>query len=397
MSDFERDFTVTNLLTVAGDEATRFVQPDGVGAVVSTVRRRRRTRMMAATVLALVVLGTPAAALALARVPHTAPPGGGPSASVSPSGSPRPRPSASSTPAAPDGRIGTDELRGAVIDIPAWPNGFDDGCPTGRVHFADGKAGQVMALQGSPVYIDVDHDGALETVVLISCSPQGTDYKVLALDRDTNGAVVTLGQVVGSAGNMGHAGVDIMTIWGVEAGDNGQVRVDVGEYRPCCEQAQASQHQWRVYGWNGTAFTQTGGPTAFGENPKVTNLVVTPAPLSLTRQQDGSYQGTLHLTIHNATRYPTPGQLALSIDVDGSWAVQPAAGSGCQLNIDQPRTCRLPVLAAGADRKLDLAITVPPGGPRAQCVVYVDAVDATGLVYPSRATAPTTVVAVTWS
>jgi hypothetical protein len=99
-----------------------------------------------------------------------------------------------------------------------------------------------------------------EAIQLISCSPQGSDYQVLAFDQDASGRVVTLGQVVASAGSQGREGVDIMTIWGIATGDNGRVRVDVGEYRPCCAAAQASQHQWRAYGWNGRTFTQTADP-----------------------------------------------------------------------------------------------------------------------------------------
>jgi hypothetical protein len=397
MSDFERDAGVTNLLLMAGDEATRFVQPEGVGAVVSTVRHRRRNRMVAIAVLALALIGGPLTAVNLAGV-HGTPPVGNvpPTASAAPSNSPTPAPSASTQPAAPDGRMSLDELRTATVTVPAWPKGFDDGCATGRVRFTNGKSGAV-ALQGAPVYVDLDHDGAMETVVLLSCSPQGTDYKVLALDRDGSGAIVTIGQVVGSAGNTGRQGVDIMTIWGIEAGDNGQVRVDVGEYRPCCDEAQASQHQWRVYGWNGTAFTQTSGPTAFGPNPNVTDLVVTAAPLTMVKQPNDSYLGTLHVTIHNAARYPTPGQLEFAIGVPNSWVVQPVAGSACQLDGAQPQSCRLPVLAAGADRVIDLQISVLPGADRGSCTLYRHAVDANGLAYPDRAPGAGTTVQVTWS
>jgi hypothetical protein len=396
MSDFERDSGVTNLLMMAGDEATRFVSPDGVGAVVSTVRHRRRTRAAAITALALVLLGAPVTAVALAGVHHnTAPPGGGPtSAPPSASDSPTPQPSASSQPAAPDGRISLDELRRATITVPAWRSG-DDGCPSGKVTLSGGKAGSgMMALTGEPAYVDLDHDGAQETVVLISCSPQWSDYKVIALDRDASGAIVTLGQVVASG--TGKIGVDIMTIWGVAAGDNGQVRVDVGEYRPCCEEAQASQHQWRTYGWNGTAFTQTGGPTAFGPNPLVTDLVVTAAPLAMVKQPDGSYQGTLHVTMHNAAKFTTPGQLQLRVDSPDGWSAQQVAGSVCRP--DENRTCALPALAAGASRTFDVKVTVPAGGSQGQCVLYplAHATDSYGY-YPDRKATAGTTVQVTWS
>ncbi|MER7279818.1 hypothetical protein ABT369_35800 [Dactylosporangium sp. NPDC000244] len=81
----------------------------------------------------------------------------------------------------------------------------------------NGGAHPPLKLEGDPAYVDVDHDGAQETIMLLSCSPQGSDYKVLAFDRDATGKIVTLGQVVGSAGSEGKQGADIETIWAVQA------------------------------------------------------------------------------------------------------------------------------------------------------------------------------------
>jgi hypothetical protein len=191
---------------------------------------------------------------------------------------------------------------------------------------------------------------------------------------------VTLGQVVASAGSAGQRG-DILTIWGVQAGDNGQVRVDVGDHRPCCDEAQASQHQWRTYGWNGTAFTQTGGPTSFGANPKVTDLSATSPDLAMTKQADGTWRGTLKVTVRNATAFATPGQIRLYTGVPGTWQ---ATASGCTLAPDgtQPLECTLPAVAGHASRTATLTLTAPAGTLEARCQLWVSAVDPDGASYP---------------
>jgi hypothetical protein len=379
MSEFEQDPQVAGLLLSAADEAATYIRPRGVDTVVRTVRRRRATTMGAAAVVLAAVV-TPLTVLGLTgrHAPNT-PTGNDPSTSASAS----PSDSASSSlsgPAGPDGRIPADQLRNSTLNIPAWPNGFADSCPTGPVKFTGGKAGQDgrESLQGDPVYVDADRDGAAETVILVACGTQGTDYQVVALDREATGKIVTLGRVVGSAGNTGKAGSDIMTIWAIEPGDNGQVRVDVGEYRPCCEAVQASQHQWRVYGWNGSRFTQTGGPTAFGPNPNVTDLVITADSLTMTRQDDGSWAGTLRVTIHNAASFTTPGSLRFYLGIDATWQAQP--GPECRFTPGEtPLNCSLPSLAAGASKVLTVRLHAPAGPLSTRCDVL-----ASSAGYPDR-------------
>jgi hypothetical protein len=391
MADFD-DQLLASAFADFREEVAPYVKPAGTAAARETVHRRHRVRMIAATTLAALVVTAPVVAYAASSGDSHGPPavtGDSPSATSSDgSGPASPEPSAPATDtlsAPPDGRISKADLGQATLDIPAWPKGFDDSCPTGMVKFTDGKAGDhgIEALQGDPVYVDVDHDGAQETVVLVSCSPQGNDYQVLALDRDTTGKVVTLGKVVGSAGNTGKEGSDIMTIWAIEAGDNGQVRVDVGEYRPCCEAAQASQHQWRTYGWNGNRFIQTGGPTAFGPNPNVTDLVITADRLTMTRQGDGSWVGTLRVTIHNTAKFATPGKLRFALSIDASWQAQP--GTECRFTPGEtPLSCTLPSVGAGANRVLTIQLAAPAGPLSTRCTVYANAVDANGAGYPDR-------------
>ncbi|MER7004516.1 hypothetical protein ABT297_15910 [Dactylosporangium sp. NPDC000555] len=392
MADFNDQFLASAFAEFRG-EVEPHVKPAGTAAAHDTVHRRHRVRMITATALAALAVAAPVAAYAaVTGDPHGPPPavtGDAPSdlpsatssdpASLEPSVAP-----AVAGSAAPDGRISKADLSNATLNIPAWPKGFDEICPTGKVKFSGGKAGDrgLAALQGDPVYVDVDHDGALETVILISCSPQGSDYQVVALDRDTTGKIVTLGKVVGSAGNTGKEGSDIMTIWAIKAGDNGQVRVDVGEFRPCCEMAQASQHQWREYGWNGSRFTQTGGPAEFGPNPKVTDLVITADRLIMTKQSDGSWAGTLRVNIHNAAKVATPGKVWFGLSIDAGWQSQP--GTDCPLNHDSPQNCTLPGIGAGADRSLTIRLTAPAGSLSTNSSLYAHAVDANGLVYPDR-------------
>lgn len=390
MADFD-DQLLAGAFAAFRDEVAPHVRPAGTAAAQETVHRRHRVRIIGATTLAALVVAAPVAAYAaIGGDSHGPPavPGDSPSATstdvTDPASSEPSAPPTETMSPAPDGRISKADLGKSRLDIPAWPKGFDDSCPTGSVEFTDGKAGNgIEALQGDPVYVDVDHDGAQETVVLVSCSPQGSDYQVVALDRDTTGRIVTLGKVVGSAGNAGKEGSDIMTIWAVQAGDNGQVRVDVGEYRPCCEAMQASQHQWRAYGWNGNQFTQTGGPTAFGPNPNVTDLAITADRLTMTKQGDGSWAGTLRVTIHNAATFATPGQLRFVLGIDGSWQAQP--GSECVFTSGQyPLVCTLPSIGAGANRVLTIQLTASAGPLNTRCTGYVTAVDANGAGYPDR-------------
>ncbi|GAA3273880.1 hypothetical protein Dvina_24200 [Dactylosporangium vinaceum] len=370
MYDDERDPWVAGLLTSTAEAATPYIRPHGADAVHRTVRRRRNRRISIAAA-AVVALAAPLAVFALAGRPGADHPAGNPppsGASVAPSDGAPPAPaSGAPTAAAPNGRISAADVRSATLQVPDWPNQYGNfdtsappGCPSGSVKFSGGKGGKngAITLKGDPVYADVDHDGAQETVILLECHPQGADYQVLALDRDAADKIVTLGRVVRSGGR---ETVDIMTIWAVQAGDNGQVKVDVGEYRPCCEQIQASQHQWRTYGWDGRQFIQTAGPTTWGPNPKVTALVLTGDPVTMVKQADGSRVGTLRLTIRNAAKYTTPGRLWLDPGIPKTWTV--TSFSGCQLVADyEPVNCSSAALPAGASRVVTVEVAAPAGG-----------------------------------
>jgi hypothetical protein len=307
MSDFDwRDPQVDRVLNAVGTTVAGYFDAPGADAVYATVRQRRRNRAVAVGVLAVAMLGGPAVGFALAAGDGSGPPAGGgrsatasappsPSASASPSSSP----SASATPAAPDGRISLRDLKRAKLDLPPWPATVPE-CEQSAVEFV-----------GQPVYTDVDHDGAEETVAWLHCQPHA-EYKVakvMVFDRDAAGKVVTLGQVLQTPSG-GDEGVGMWKVWAIQATADGHVRVDVGDYFPCCGTARdLPQHQWRTYGWDGRRFVQTGGPTKFGPNPNVTDLRVRADALVMNQQADGSWQGTLTITITNAGPSRVPASL----------------------------------------------------------------------------------------
>jgi len=202
-------------------------------------------------------------------------------------------------PTATDGRISLTELNNATLQIPAWPSGDEGSCAHGAVKFTKG-AHDAIRLHGQPVYSDVDHDGVQETAILVGCHPQWSDYQVLAFERNAAGKIVSRGQVLRS-GPPGRPGKDIMQIWQIAGAPNGDIRADVGEYRPCCMAASdSSQHQWRTYGLRDKAWKQTGGPTVFGQNPHVTDLVVTGQQVVMKQDSKKIWRGILTVTVRNA-------------------------------------------------------------------------------------------------
>ncbi len=359
MSDFDRDSQVDRLLKQAGGEVAGYLNPRGVSTVYETVRRRRRNRVVIVSALALAMLAGPAVGSALADSDRQAPPSGSePSvtspaeSSGSPSGSPTDSPSATPAgqmaPPAPDGRISLAELKRAKLDLPPWPADAAVRCKGSDVEFV-----------GKPVYVDVDHDGARETAALLQCFPYGETpvLKVMVFDRNANGAVVPLGQVLATSGK-GRDGVDVKKVWTIQGTASGEIRIDVGEYYPCCEMAKdLPQHQWRTFSWDGRRFVQTGGPKTFPPNPKVTDLVLTSNDLVMTKQADGSWRGKLTLKARNAGPFPARAVLMMP---DGPTA-DSGTWSGCTVIEGQ---CDLGVLASGANRTatFTLATKSPPSG-----------------------------------
>jgi hypothetical protein len=377
MTDFDRDPRVDRLLNNIGNEVAGYLDPRGVDMVYATVRQRRRNRALAVGALALALLGGPTVGLALASGDDARPPVGGEPSTTAPGESPSATASASSTPAsptrpAPDGRISLNELTRAHLDLPPWPQAATAGCKNGDVQFV-----------GQPAYSDVDHDGAVETGMLLRCPTLSelSVYKVVVFDRNGSGKIVTVGQVLATQYS-GRDGVDIRKVWAIQAAPDGQIQVDVGDYQPCCAVSpDLPQHQWRTYGWDGQRFTQTGGPRAFGPNPNVTDLTVQPGDLVMTQQAGGGWRGTLRITYRNAGPFPT----RVELNVFGQGVRLAGTGGGWSSCIGVPdgsmpfgATCTTGTLAAGASHTLTLPVTAT-AKPSGTLTVQVGTVDDRGL------------------
>jgi hypothetical protein len=364
MSDFDRDPRVDRLLHDVGSTVAGYLDPPGANAVYARVRQRRRNRVMAVGALAVALLAGPAVGVALASGERSGPPAGGsspsqtasaaaPSPSDSASPSPSPSASTSPTPAAPDGRISLRDLKRAKLDLPPWPATAEPGC----------ERGSGVEIVGEPVYTDVDHDGAKETAAWLRCHSAG-EYKiskVTVFDRDAAGKVVTLGQVLETATG-GDDGVVIRKVWQIQATDDGQLRVDVGDYYPCCSTAaDLPQHQWRTYGWDGRRFVQTGGPTKFGPNPKVIDVRVTAGDLVMTETAAGSWRGTLTVKVDNLGPFAAP----VRVLVNGRNQFRATGtGTGWDRCIGVPdgtaefsAVCEAGTMRAGASQTLSLTFT----------------------------------------
>ena len=365
MSDLHDDALVAGAFAAFRADVAPYVRPAGTTAARETVRHRKRVRTIAAVALAVLVIGVPVTAYAAVNgephAPPVVPASGGPSPSPSATQA-SPSPSASPTPPPPDGRIAQSDLYKATLQVPAWgPDApkAEPTCPTGAVKFIDGRhhfADSEDETIQEVVYADVDHDGAQETVARLTCGGQGNTFQVVAFDRDTTGAIVTLGQVTVNS-------TTIRAICGLRAGADGTtVDAEVGDYPlplMCGDGLSKSpaQFQWRTYGFDGTGFSQTAGPTSFPVNPKVTDLKVTATDLTFAAATGGGYQGTMTVTVTNAGKSPMSYSLSISVQP----GVQVVAPTGCTVQTyPQPVegiSCPQGSLAAGATRKVTFQLT----------------------------------------
>ncbi|MFC0006636.1 hypothetical protein [Micromonospora siamensis] len=228
-----------------------------------------------------------------------------PSPTVSPSPTPAsqsapestgPDPSATSEPAeAPRAAVTVQEARNANIRIGEWNTDF---CPAGTYRFKDGThvykplpdSPPTFGIVGEPVITDVDQDGDLDAVVLITCSPFAVQaQQVIALQRTASGSLSTLGRVAVTGAQPGGG-----EITEVAATASGAVRLHWRDTQLVDENAAT---QWRVYRWNGERFRQVDGASSF---PKVSvDLKVTADRATLVKRPDGSYQGDLVVRVAN--------------------------------------------------------------------------------------------------
>lgn len=335
----------------------------GTAAAHKTVRNRKRVRALAATALAaLFVVGLVAVYAAVSGDSHGPPAQIGESHDPTPGSSP-PEPttaatSGGATPKAPDGRISKAQLGEATLDIPAWaPDAYVRGCLSGPVTFTRGAhfiKDSFHVWIEKVVYADVDHDGAQETVARLSCGDQVSTFQVVAFDRDAAGVIRTIGQVAVQSGA-------VKTICDVRVGSDGAVDVEVGDFPTplrCLEPPAAFVVvQWRSYAWNGTQFVQTGGPTAFPVNQKVSDLAVTSSDLVFGAAVNGVRHGSMTVTVRNLGPAPLP----FHVDVQVPAGLQLVTPSGCEVEAyPQPVvdvTCDQAALAAGATKTVTFEFT----------------------------------------
>jgi hypothetical protein len=207
--------------------------------LVATVRRRRRTRRLAAGVLAAALVLAPAAGYALIHDRPGPGPQTGTSATPGPSQSESaptgPTASATSS-AAPDPGIPAVDILNGTLTLPPWPAGLpgSDACTSGPVRFTGGKSTATygVTIVGQPAHVDVDHDGSPESLVLVRCVPQAAVFQVLVYDRAPGGPIRLLGRVLATPAGAGREGVDVLFVHAVEPTADGHIRVDVGDYAP---------------------------------------------------------------------------------------------------------------------------------------------------------------------
>lgn len=321
-------------------------------------RRRRRTGMLAAVLLMVLAGGT--AAIAILQPDrqhrHRTPPATGYTSSPAPyTHSPSPTPkTGGSRSTAPNGRIGIGQLANSTLDIPGWPGGSSI-CAGGRYRFQNGSTGGggpnpaagapdfylpsagVYRLPG-PSYVDLDGDGAAETVVVLACGDHHAVYQAVAFDRGADGQIVTMGAVatIDSA--------DVAKLDGLRQGPDNTISV-----------RWTQQHQtypishWCRYRWTGKSFRLVSGSTKLPSKPAVT--VTGTASMSST---EAGYQGTLTATITNSgSSANTVGSMDVEVDLpSGVTATSVAPSASCSDSATSPK-CSL-----GSDLRPGESVTV---------------------------------------
>ncbi|MEU1750023.1 hypothetical protein [Micromonospora arida] len=350
------------------------------------LRRRRRMTAVAVAAAAVVLVVAPVVANAALRgdrnplapaesVQPTTPP-----TSAPPTPTPTTPPSATtSTPNAPDGRISRAQLLATRVDLPNWPPGeMEGGCTTSKVRLKTDTTDTYVSMLTDDAFEhgDVDGDRAVETIAVVACRyGEASAKQVVAFDRDRDGHIVTLGRVV-------RTGDGFDDIRAVEINRNGSVEVRVADIVPCCgTPSYLRREQVRTYRWDGQRFAQTDGPTAFGKDPRLTDLRMT-----MTHQlvdvpgADTRRKLTTVFTVTNAGPVDAAQVAFHSIEggerAGGDW-------SRCDPNpapqADQP-SCLLPGVPVGESRRYTFVQLVPgrPGPDaitRRFLVVHCDAQD----------------------
>ncbi|MEU7651112.1 hypothetical protein [Micromonospora taraxaci] len=363
MSDFD-PLLRERLIAYRNDVVTQVAGP-GPDHARHLLRRRRRMTAVAVAAVAVVLVVAPVVANAALRDDRNPPV---PAESVEPtppptSAPPTPTPTGSpstttSPPSAPDGRISRAQLLATRVDLPSWPSNLaEQGCTTSNVRLKTNATDLFVSELANDAfrYGDVDDDGAVETLAVVSCRyAEASAKQVVAFDRNPDGRIVTLGRVV-------RTGDGFDDVLAVEINRNGSVEVRVADIVPCCGiPTYLVREQVRTYRWDGERFGQTDGPTAFGKDPRLTDL-----RLSMSHElvdvpgADTRRKLTTVFTVTNAGPLDAPQMAFQSIDVGeragGDW-------SKCDPNPAPQQyvpSCLLPGVPAGESRRYTFVQLVP--------------------------------------
>jgi hypothetical protein len=332
-------------------------------ATVGSPRRRRRTIALVASAAAL-VLAPLAAYAALGRGPgqefnstQSTPEGGNGANAPDPNWpSAAPDPTPHGTAQQPWQAV---DLAAATLTIEAWrpsPAGSPP-CPTGNVAFSGSSAalpGRATVRMLQNALVDVDHDGAYEIAIVLSCldSPAGT-YQAMVVKSAAGGRLTTMGQLARG----GPGGEDILAVAPVAGG---LVSLTVGDIIPCCGTPRSMElTQVRTFAWNRSGFTQVAGPNTFVAQRSAVNLDISAPVVHFTGLIEGKSSGTLTVTIRN--RGPL-GARQVSVAVWPDQPVAPAVGGDWAKCVSRDGTSRARVcpvgdLAVGATVTLVLPLT----------------------------------------
>lgn len=234
-----------------------------------------------------------------------------------------------------DGRITMAELLANPVDLPRWSEleigeDAEQNCPTtaARLREAWNYEANTNIVAGGVAFANLDQDPDLETAALVRCVGLGeyTLDQVVALDRGSDGAIVTLGRIV--AGN-----IDT-----IAANPSRGVDVDVSDMRACCGTPAAKEyHQIRTFAWNGSRFVQIAGPTSFTTHANPIDLGLEVLKIELGPLVDvatadgGAWQErdiTVTLRITNAGPVKSNPFAIISIDDPGWGYQQPPLAAG---------------------------------------------------------------------